>query len=385
MERGGVYLMVSFLAGTMVTALLQSFIGFHIPQPVLLVIISISIFRFITFATPKRLNISSKKRQIIAFAVMIFFFLGICNMQRYNHNGIQNTLQTRMLPQNYREAEEKGWIEKWRQDLKTKFAQLLEKHIPNNPDRAVILALTIGDKSHIPYSLKEAYRASGATHLLALSGMHAAIIYGIINITLFFLNFNHKSRQFRFFIATIIIFLFTYITGFSASVQRAAIMITIWKGITLYNRKASRWSAWLISACIILLINPSEIYNIGFQLSFAAVAGIIALYPVINGSFAIFEENRYLKRLKPVWEMAGISVVCQIATAPLAWYYFNSAPTYFLITNLIAIPLTTIVIYALAMAITVSPIPIAGEIVTIILQKSIRVLNFLVEYIGRIS
>ncbi len=384
--------MVSFLAGTLLSAMLQNFTLLYIPQLLILSAIFLLILCFITFTRAKRLNFPAQNTHAaIIIPIAALFLLGFANNQRQYLSPITNQRQYLTPTTNKRQyltttpnshaIEENDIPVRVREHI----ASAIEELIPNHPDRAIIKALTIGEKGEIPQELKKAYRDSGAAHLLALSGMHAAIIYGIINLMLFFLSFSYKTLKYKTLIASIFIFSFTYITGSGASVLRAAIMITIWKSLAATGRGGSRWSAWLISACIILLIDPLQIHNIGFQLSFAAVAGIIALYPAIQSSLSIWEGRKHYKLIKPIWELAGISVACQIVTAPFVWYYFNSAPTYFLITNLAAVPLSSLAIYSLAAAAITSPVPFIGDFTALFLQKIVWLLNYIIEFIGKIS
>ena len=213
-------------------------------------------------------------------------------------------------------------------------------------------------------------------HILALSGLHIGIIYGLVNRLLFFLNFTYFSRQIKFIICSCMIFIYTAIGGFSASITRAAIMILVHQLLKIYRRSSGRWTSWLCSSNIILLFSPHSIKGIGFQLSFAATAGIIALYPTIKDAY------RGPKALRRIWELAGVSVACQIATLPLVLYYFNTFPMYFLITNLIAIPLVTISIYTFTIAYITFKIPIIGEVTSSLAAFAIKMLNRIIEFIG---
>lgn len=380
MDRGGVYLMGSFLAGNIAASLLEHFSNVHIPQPLLLFQIFLlgTLFTTLHIIIPRTIITSrtclrfgsaiKNAKATYMLCCLIFFLCGATNMQRGS--------RIQFFPKSLRCS-----FENMSQDIKVKFSAKLGELIPDKSDRAVVTAFTIGDKSGIPHHIKEAYRDTGAAHTLALSGLHTGIIYGIIDLLLFFLNFNYKSRRIKLLISATAILMYACITGFSPSVQRAAIMIIIWKSLAISSRRAARWSAWLISACIILLINPLELHDVGFQLSFAAVAGIIAIYPAINRAWELLANFRYSKIIKPVWNLAGISVACQIATLPLVLFYFNTSPTYFLIANMAAIPLVTCTLYALAAAAVTQYIPIIGGLCAFALQKCIALLNFIITHI----
>ncbi|MEF9987129.1 MAG: ComEC/Rec2 family competence protein [Bacteroidales bacterium] len=262
-------------------------------------------------------------------------------------------------------------------------------------EHAVLSAITLGSKSEIPGELKKAYSNSGAMHILALSGLHIGIIYGIISVTLSFLNFSYKAKRLKFLLSVIIICFYSYITGFSPSVQRAGIMILVHNIATLWNRPIRKYDIIAISAFIITVINPNQLFNIGFQLSFAAILGIAVIYPIMDESIKLLypdsknkitnnlSENKYIRKgVYAIWGMIAISVACQITTMPFTIYYFGTSAPYFLLTNLAAIPIATAVLYVFLPAIFLSGTPIIGDFLGDLLVWLLKMLNGVVEFIG---
>ncbi len=258
--------------------------------------------------------------------------------------------------------------------------------LPNQKESSVITAITLGDKSALTPELKESYANSGAMHILALSGLHVGIIYSIINYLLFFLNYNFVTKRIKILIISISIILYAYITGFSPSVQRATIMIILYMLFKIVGRRSNKIEVLSFSAFIICLIHPSSITNIGFQLSFSAILGIFLLMPIIKNSLdPLYNKitNRYLlKPIKYFINIIAITIACQIATLPFTFYYFGNFSPFFLITNIIAIPVATVILYCFTLTILFSPIPILFNLFKDVLGSIISLLNRVIEYLN---
>ncbi|MEF9930849.1 MAG: ComEC/Rec2 family competence protein, partial [Bacteroidales bacterium] len=210
-----------------------------------------------------------------------------------------------------------------------------------------------------------------------------------------FLNFSYKAKRLKFLLSVIIICFYSYITGFSPSVQRAGIMILVHNIATLWNRPIRKYDIIAISAFIITVINPNQLFNIGFQLSFAAILGIAVIYPIMDESIKLLypdsknkitnnlSENKYIRKgVYAIWGMIAISVACQITTMPFTIYYFGTSAPYFLLTNLAAIPIATAVLYVFLPAIFLSGTPIIGDFLGDLLVWLLKMLNGVVEFIG---
>ena len=373
MGRGGAYFTASFLIGSITANCINQHFCITPSVIPLICLTLLCIGVYITLHKSKRINNYSKFSLFIAYTVL--FLIGFINMQRSNDKESKNH---NLAIQQKTEQKETKLSKK----IKGLIVQKISETVINQQDCAVMIAFTTGDKSRLSSDTKRAYQTSGAMHVLALSGLHIGIIYNLINIIFYLLNITYLSRQIKLAISIILIFCYAGFTGFGPSVQRAAIMITVWKILKMSKREIGKWDNILISAAIIILISPIQLKNIGFQLSYAAVIGITAIFPTVENSILILKKKWYYKFIKPIWSLCAISVACQISTAPLILYYFKSLPTFFLITNIIAIPLVTLSIYSLLLSILISQIPIIGECTKYITQKSISLLNYLIDLIG---
>lgn len=257
---------------------------------------------------------------------------------------------------------------------------------------AVIAAMVLGDKHAISQETKEAYSVSGASHILALSGLHLSIIYTVL---LFMFGRGFKRRWLSQAIILLTIWGYVFLVGMGSSVVRSAVMLSIYSlGIVTGRDKASVNALSLAAVCL-LVANPLCLWDIGFEMSFMAVLAILVFYKHLyhllvrksefeqrknkNGNFV----SQYAKRvLKAVWGMACVSVAAQIGTAPLVAYYFGRFSCYFLLTNFIVIPCATVIIY-LALAILISTaIPSINIFLLSLIDDVSSLLNDAVSFIA---
>ena len=236
---------------------------------------------------------------------------------------------------------------------------------------AIASALILGSKDELDFDVKQAYATAGAMHVLAVSGLHVGIIFLILNTLLSILDTSKEGRLVKAIILLIVLWSYALLTGLSPSVLRAATMFSFVIMGTVLNRKASIYNTLAASAFFLLLINPNLLFEVGFQLSYIAVLGIVYLQPLIY-------KRIYTKwwLLDKIWAITAVSIAAQIATLPLTLYYFNQFPVYFMLSNLIVIP-SAIVILSLGILLFItSPIPAISESIGWVLNKFIEGLNF---------
>jgi len=257
--------------------------------------------------------------------------------------------------------------------VRSKLLAIYEKYGIKDYEFAVLAALTVGYTDELSPDLRASYSATGAMHILSVSGLHVGIVYVVIAFLLSFL----KKNRFQLFLRAILIvlFLWTYafITGMSPSVVRSALMFSFVAIGTSLERKSQIYNTVFMSAFLMLLIEPNFIYNIGFQLSYAAVISIV----IFQKPFAALLPVRN-KAIRWLRDLLSVSVAAQIGTLPFTLYYFQQFPNYFLLTNLVAIPLSTIVIYLAITLLATSFIPTIATFVAILLKWSLVLLNFLI-------
>ena len=210
----------------------------------------------------------------------------------------------------------------------------------NADSGAVLSAFLTGDKSSLSPRLTETFRESGAAHLLALSGMHLGIIYAMGAKLLSMMGNRPIIKQIRSLSILLFCGIYTLGTGAGESISRAFLFILLNELGSLSHRKTRLKEIMMAAMIIQLATDPLAIRSVSFQLSYAAMAGIAFIHPALKE----FWPDDGKGPIKRIWEAASLSISCQLCTAPLAWIYFRSFPLNFLITNLIAIPLTGVII-----------------------------------------
>ncbi|MGN1376629.1 MAG: ComEC/Rec2 family competence protein [Prevotella sp.] len=244
-------------------------------------------------------------------------------------------------------------------------------HYRNIDDRnsaAVISAMVFGDKSALSVTLKEAYSVSGVAHVLALSGLHLAIIFAVLSVLLYPVRKRIVSNGF----IIVAIWMYVFIVGLSVSVLRSALMLTIYTLVNAINRDKMSLNALSVAAVIICIANPLAIYDVGFQMSFAAVLFINVFYRRIYSVMS--ERIMEYSPLRWLWQLCSVSIAAQIGVAPLILYYFGRFSCYFLITNIFVVPLVTAIIYIAVMSI---PLMLVPQVCSLFTECVVLLVSFL--------
>lgn len=207
---------------------------------------------------------------------------------------------------------------------------------------ALVKALITGSRHDLGKELTGAFRDSGASHILALSGFHIGIIYGILLRILSFIGNSPSSRKIRSIVIIAACGFYTTATGAGESLVRAFIFILINETGKMTGRRQDLKSTLMASLIIQLALSPSSIISVGFILSYAAMAGIAYIYPRLK---RLWPSDGW-KPLGWIWNSAAMSIACQVTTGPIAYYVFGTFPQHFLLTNLIALPLTGMIMPA---------------------------------------
>jgi competence protein ComEC len=221
----------------------------------------------------------------------------------------------------------------------------LREIIPGEKSFAVGAALLFGYTHDLDKDLRQTFAATGASHVLSISGLHFSIIYGIFYFLFSFLGNSKKGRFARQAIILPLMWIFVFLTGMGPSVVRAAVMISLWGFGNAFLYKSFTINTVGAAAFFMLLYNPFNLYDVGFQLSFSAVLAIL----LINPHLVKLYESRN-PAIRYVWELSCVSTSAQLGTAPLSMYYFHQFPLLFLVTNLFAIPMTAIILCLLPLS-----------------------------------
>lgn len=238
-------------------------------------------------------------------------------------------------------------------------------------DFAAVSAMAFGDKTYLSAGDREIYSRTGVSHVLALSGLHIGIIYAFLA---FFMTFIPKVPKFMA-IQTAIWF-YVVFAGMSPSLIRAALMITVYSAGALMHRDKLSLNTLSLAGTVSVLVSPQIIFDLCFQLSFMSVFSILLFYrPVAS----LLPSRPAI--IKKIMQMTAVSVAAYIGTLPIILYNFGSMSYSFIITNLVVIPLTTIVVYLAIL----SFLPLAGTYIAGALALTIHTLNTFVNAVSRIS
>ncbi len=272
------------------------------------------------------------------------------------------------------EQEKIHWIRRWRKMVQYAINQRVE--VDQQP---LAKALLLGQQQALSQEVKTQFQDSGTMHLLAVSGLHVGIIYSLFVLLLQFLpqrNFYNVIKSIGYILG---IWLFVFITGAKASTVRAGLMFSIFALGSLHFIRSNSLNVLALIAIILLSIKPQYILDVGFQLSFAAVAGILLLLPHL----------RSFSRGHPKWigyflDLFYLSLAAQLMTLPLILYYFHQFPLYSLATNLIAVPLTFAIVYLGFFTLLFLHIPIINEIVAWLFNQLLQILDELTAWTAQL-
>ncbi len=215
----------------------------------------------------------------------------------------------------------------------------LQEHGVNDRELAIVAALLVGYKHHLSTDQVSAFASAGAMHVLAVSGLHVGIIFLILNMLFKPLLKARFGNYFKAVVLLLALWGYAAITGLSPSVTRACTMFSFVIVGQIIHRHTTIFNAIATSAVFLLILNPFYIVEVGFQLSYLAVLGIVLLQPRI---YDFWKPKYWL--IEKVWAITAVSIAAQLATFPLGLLYFHQFPNYFLLSNLVVIPAATVIL-----------------------------------------
>lgn len=224
--------------------------------------------------------------------------------------------------------------------IRRKLIDRLENAGLRDSELAVASALILGFRAELDKELMSAYAGAGATHVLAVSGLHVGIVYVILNFLLKFMDKKRSTKILKTILLILLLFGYAGLTGLSASVFRAATMFSFVAIGKALKRDTNIFNTLAASAFCLIAYEPMIIMQVGFQLSYAAVIGIVLIQPKLFNLYAF--NNRLLDW---AWSISCVSIAAQIATFPLGLLYFHQFPNLFLLSNLLVIPAAAVILY----------------------------------------
>lgn len=252
----------------------------------------------------------------------------------------------------------------------------LQRYIAGVQERSIAEALLIGYREHLERDLVQMYSNTGVVHIIAISGLHLGLIYGTL------LMFFRPLRRFKTmvkltpWIILAILWTFALLTGASASVVRAALMFSFMVVGEMLGRKTNIYNTLCAAAFCMLCFNPFLLWDVGFQLSFAAVLGIlIFMQPIAR--WMTFQN----KILRYGWQLCAVTLSAQILTLPLCMYHFHQIPNLFLLSNIVAVPLGSIILFGEMLLAACMGIPALATLLGKGVHELIALLNQYIAYV----
>ena len=231
--------------------------------------------------------------------------------------------------------------------IRQRLVEGIGSEISDRETLALLAAMSLGDKTLLGKNTKDEFSQSGASHVLALSGLHMSIIFAVL-LLLFSNSFVGRI------LCILSLWFFVVLFGMPSSSVRAATMLSIYAfGSILHRSRKQHIHTLALSAFVILLFNPFSLWDVGFQMSFIAILSIFIYYKPF---YDRFKPN--FKPLRWLYASVCLSMAAQIGTAPLVAYYFGRFSCYFILTNIFVIPCTTAILYFMMLALVLLPIKV---------------------------
>ncbi|CAM3422344.1 ComEC/Rec2 family competence protein [Pontibacter korlensis] len=225
--------------------------------------------------------------------------------------------------------------------LRRQLDDVLRERAGEKREYAIASALMLGVKDELDNSIRQAYADTGTIHVLAVSGLHVGLIYSVLMFVLARFSTTARQRWIGAMLVLAVLWLYAFITGLSPSVLRAVVMFSLVTFGVALQRRTSIYNTVAFAALALLFFNPYNLLEVGFQLSFLAVLGIVYLQP----KFYNLLEYRH-RALDFVWALFTVSLAAQLVTFPLGLYYFHQFPVYFWLANIFVVVAATFVLYS---------------------------------------
>jgi competence protein ComEC len=256
---------------------------------------------------------------------------------------------------------------------------IFRKWVPGETETGVAEALLIGYRDDLDKDLVRAYSNTGVVHIIAISGLHLGMIYGLV---LLLLRPFRKYKWMRWAKPLLILFVlwgFSLLAGAAASILRSVVMFSFIVIGESLGRKTNIYNTLAASAFCLLVYNPYFFWDVGFQLSYTAVLSIVLFMKPVYQWF--YFKN---KLLNAIWQLNAITLAAQVLTLPVILYYFHQFPNLFLFTNFVAVPLSGFILYGELLLLLVYKIPFLNVYTGKAVSFLIRQMNTIIEQTDRL-
>ncbi|RYU92027.1 ComEC family competence protein [Mucilaginibacter terrigena] len=260
--------------------------------------------------------------------------------------------------------------------LRQNLVDKLKANMHDTTAIAVASTLILGYKADLSNDVLQAYSKTGTIHILSVSGGHVAILYLLLGYALGFLDGYRRVKLIKAILIISLIWAYALLTGFSPAVCRAAVMISLVITGKTYSRYINTLNLLAASAFVLLLYDPFLLTDVGFQLSYLAVSGLVVFQPMVYNWFSF--KNWAADK---VWLACSVSIAAQVITFPLSAYYFHQFPVYFLVSNLMIIIPMSIIMYSGLLLLALPQIPYISNALGYVLEHTILLMNKALAFI----
>ncbi len=266
------------------------------------------------------------------------------------------------------------------QNARQRLLEIYQKSGIRGKEYGIVAALTLGYTDAISPEVRDSFSVTGVAHILSVSGLHVGIIYVFLGYMLAFMDKKRGSRRMKNVIIILFLWFYALMTGLSAAVCRSALMFSVVALGRVIDRRSSIYNSIFFSAFILLIINPMWLFDVGFQLSYTALISIIYFQPKI---LALIPTRTRVGRY--LWELVSVSIAAQILATPLCLYYFHQFPNYFILANVVAVPLSTIIIYGNVILLALYKFPFLCKIVGLCVMWLTKILYACLHFIEELA
>ncbi len=263
--------------------------------------------------------------------------------------------------------------------LRNKIVLIIKKYVPDKSQNGLLEALLVGFTEDLDPLLLKSYADSGVVHIIAISGLHLALICQMLQLILKKTGKKKSGSWIKLFVILFCLWAYGILSGASPSVIRADAMFTLALFAKNMGRQNVLFNALAASAFLLICFDPFWIFNTGFQLSYAAVLSLGLFVGPVRAMISL--KN---KMLVATWDAASVSIAAQILTTPISIYYFHQFPIYFLIANLLAVPLSSLILIGGILLCICSPVQLAAQWMGRLLGFLVRLLNGFISNVSHL-
>ncbi|HRI20231.1 MAG TPA: ComEC/Rec2 family competence protein [Panacibacter sp.] len=272
-----------------------------------------------------------------------------------------------------------NWLQQKIFEIRDAVIKTLQQNITGDKEQGVAEALLIGYRNDLDKDLVQAYSNTGVVHIIAISGLHLGMIYGLLLAVFSRFKKYRLARWIQPLVILFVLWAFTLVAGAAPSILRSAVMFSFIVAGASINRKTNMYNTLAASAFCMLVYNPFMLWDVGFLLSYAAVVSIVTFMQPVYKWF--YFRNKMADK---VWGLTSVTISAQVFTIPVVVFYFHQFPNFFLVTNFIAVPLSGLILYGEILLLCISFISGLAKLTGAILALMVKAMDLFIEYINQL-